>query len=68
MQGETSGRCRRCEIRFVWKGKPLLKHAICPYCASPLYLTTHRWQGKTEEKTPTSIWPHTTVKLKRERR
>ncbi len=51
-QGETSGRCRRCSIRFVWKGKPLLKHAFCPYCSRRLHQTTHLWKGKTEYRTP----------------
>ena len=57
MPRETTGRCHKCEIRFVWEGKPLLKHAACPYCGRPLRLTTHLWKGKTEETKPLSRVP-----------
>lgn len=49
---DVSGRCRSCNIRFIWgKGMPRLKDAACPYCGSPLYLTTHLFKGKTERRT-----------------
>jgi rRNA maturation endonuclease Nob1 len=52
---QTTGRCHRCRIRFVWEGKPLLRDAYCPYCGSPLQLTTRQWMGKTEYRTPSRI-------------
>ena len=44
---EVSGRCHRCNIRYIWKkGKPKLKDAICPNCGqSRLRATTHLFKG-----------------------
>ncbi len=44
---ETSGRCHKCEVRFVWPKSAhiLLKDAFCPRCGRKLQLTTHMWKG-----------------------
>jgi len=48
----TTGRCHKCLIRFTWQGAPLLRDALCPYCNSPLQLTTHLWHGESQDKKP----------------
>jgi len=46
---EVSGRCRVCNIRYIWKkNHPKLKDAVCPNCGRPtLRATTHQFKGKT---------------------
>lgn len=47
---EVSGRCRKCNIRFIWPrryGK--LSDMNCPQCGIPLRGTTYLFQGKTVE-------------------
>lgn len=52
---QTQGRCRPCRIRFVWRGKPLLRDALCPRCKQPLARTTHELrQYRTVVETP--LW------------
>jgi uncharacterized paraquat-inducible protein A len=48
----TSGRCWKCNIRYVWKGKPRLKNAYCPKCGLKLKATTHQFKGGTIEQKP----------------
>jgi rRNA maturation endonuclease Nob1 len=54
MPRETTGRCHRCKIRFVWTGKPRLKDAFCPHCGSKLHQTTYLWKGITDRRQPIS--------------
>jgi hypothetical protein len=46
---ETSGRCHRCNIRYIWKrNTPKLKDAVCPNCGcTKLKQTTHLFKGKS---------------------
>lgn len=32
----TTGRCPKCLIHFTWRGKPLLRDALCPFDKTPL--------------------------------
>jgi uncharacterized paraquat-inducible protein A len=41
MKRNVSGRCHRCNIRYVWQPPPLLRDAYCPRCSSKLQQTTH---------------------------
>lgn len=41
-QGESSGKCGNCEVRYIWKYKPRVSEAYCPKCKAKLFLTT--WQ------------------------
>ena len=50
--GYTSGRCWKCNVRFIWKGKPRLKDAYCRWCESKLKATTHQFKGETVEQKP----------------
>jgi hypothetical protein len=50
----TTGRCHHCNIRFVWQGEPLLRHALCPLCKRPLNQTTHLFQGTSTNQKPIS--------------
>jgi rRNA maturation endonuclease Nob1 len=52
MPRETTGRCHRCKIRFIWEGKPRLKDAFCPDCGSKLQQTTHLWKGRSDRRQP----------------
>lgn len=36
----TKGKCDGCRVVYVWAGKPLLRHAICPRCRAELTQTT----------------------------
>lgn len=36
----TQGKCFRCKVAFRWKGKPLLREALCPRCKEPLSKTS----------------------------
>lgn len=36
----TQGKCVRCAVAFRWRGKPLLRNALCPRCKEPLSKTT----------------------------
>ena len=38
---QTQGKCTPCRRRYVWKGRPLLRRALCPSCRRPLDRTTH---------------------------
>lgn len=50
---ETSGRCRRCNVRYLWPGKPRLKDAYCPNCGYKLSATTHMFKaGPTVNRKP----------------
>lgn len=51
-RGETSGRCWKCQIRYIWKGKPRLKDAYCPGCGAKLRPTTHLFTGTTSRAKP----------------
>jgi uncharacterized paraquat-inducible protein A len=45
---ERTGRCRKCNIRFIWDKKlGSLKTMACPYCETQLSQTTHMFKGKT---------------------
>jgi hypothetical protein len=45
---EKSGRCRKCNIRFIWPAKiGRLKDMNCIFCGSQLQLTTHLFKGET---------------------
>jgi hypothetical protein len=45
---ERTGRCRNCNIRFIWPVKiGSLKNMVCPICYTPLSQTTHLFKGKT---------------------
>lgn len=46
---QTSGRCIKCNIRFIWNGKPKLSDAYCPICGIKLTQTTHMFQGLTRQ-------------------
>ena len=35
------GRCRKCNLAFVWRKKPLVRDAICPYCKNEITQTTY---------------------------
>jgi len=49
----TAGRCWPCNVRWVWRGKPRLKHAKCPVCGGNIYATTHQFKaGPTIDRTP----------------
>ena len=50
--GETSGRCKGCSIRYIWKGLPRLKDAYCPGCGHKLIQTTYLWKGTVSRSTP----------------
>lgn len=57
---EVSGRCHKCNIRYIWKkNKPKLKDAVCPNCGmTKLKATTHMFKGKSirlETGLPTRI-------------
>lgn len=32
----THGRCRPCDLLYTWRGKPLLREALCAECRRPL--------------------------------
>lgn len=52
---ETQGRCRGCRVRFVWKGKPLLRDALCNRCKQPLDRTSRELRRhQTVVETP--LW------------
>lgn len=36
----VQGKCIDCQVRWVWRGKPLVRDAICPVCTSPLDRTS----------------------------
>jgi predicted amidophosphoribosyltransferase len=38
---DKQGKCSTCRLRFTWRGRPLLKHALCPHCKQPLERTSH---------------------------
>ena len=38
---DKQGKCERCELRYTWRGKPLLRQALCPKCKHPLARTSH---------------------------
>lgn len=45
---EISGRCHKCNVRFIWPrrlGK--LSEMPCPQCGGSLRQTTHIFKGKT---------------------
>lgn len=45
---ECSGRCHRCDIRFIWARKlGKLSELICPFCFEHLKPTTHLFKGET---------------------
>lgn len=45
---ERTGRCRKCNIRFIWNQKMgRLKDMTCPKCGRPLQQTTHMFKGTT---------------------
>lgn len=52
--GQTSGKCWKCKLRFVWKGKPLLRDAYCCRCKTKLEKTTHLNKWPIVEQKPTS--------------
>jgi hypothetical protein len=59
---ELSGRCHKCNIRFIWDrrgrdGRPKrLKDARCPRCRGPLHPTTHLFKaGPTVREVPRHI-------------
>lgn len=52
MKRTTTGRCHKCNIRFVWHVNLRLYHALCPICDTPLKQTTHLFKGKTLERVP----------------
>jgi len=37
---QKQGKCTSCKLAFVWKNKPLVRNALCPYCQMPLSQTT----------------------------
>ena len=45
---ERTGRCRKCNIRFIWDKKlGRVKDMKCPVCGVPLGQTTHMFKGRT---------------------
>lgn len=49
----TTGRCRACNVRYIWRGKPQLKDASCPNCGRELRATTHLFKaGPTIDQAP----------------
>lgn len=47
---ERTGRCRKCNIRFIWDKKlGSLKEMQCPHCQTPLSQTTHLFKGETQK-------------------
>jgi predicted SprT family Zn-dependent metalloprotease len=45
---ERSGRCRQCNIRYLWLRRlGNLSHMKCPKCGGRLSLTTYRFRGET---------------------
>lgn len=42
MPEPRQGKCVGCKVRWVWKGKPLVRDAACGVCGSPLEQTTYR--------------------------
>jgi hypothetical protein len=45
---EISGRCRRCNCRFLWPARlGKLKNMTCLFCGASLGSTTHLFKGKT---------------------
>jgi len=37
---DTQGKCQTCKVRVLWKGRPLLRDALCSRCKQPLWRTT----------------------------
>ncbi len=50
-QGEVSGRCRKCNVRYVWQKRTggTLKGKRCPRCSQQLRATTHLFKGQTAD-------------------
>jgi hypothetical protein len=47
---EMSGRCHKCNSRFLWARKlGKLKDMLCPFCNKHLSGTTHLFNGDTYE-------------------
>lgn len=47
---EISGRCHKCNSRFLWPRKlGKLEDMLCPFCNIHLSLTTHMFKGDTYE-------------------
>ena len=36
----VQGKCTDCQVRWMWRGKPLVRDAICPACFRPLDRTS----------------------------
>ena len=49
---QTSGRCWKCNVRYIWQGAPRLKDAHCPKCGRELRATTHLFKGITNTQRP----------------
>ena len=44
----TSGRCRKCNIRWVWEGyRVKLRDARCPNCGERIKATSYLFKGQT---------------------
>jgi hypothetical protein len=48
----TQGKCEHCQVRYVWKGSPLVRYATCPQCSSRLKRTTYNLKWPVVHATP----------------
>jgi len=49
---QTQGKCVTCRVRYVWRGRPLLRAARCPQCKYLLAQTTKFLKWPVREETP----------------
>ncbi len=47
----TQGKCPRCRVRWLWRGRPRLRDARCPTCGTALARTSEalRWPVRWAE-------------------
>ena len=46
----AKGKCVHCRLGYKWRGRPLLRKAVCPVCGDHLRRTSHLlqwpWSGR----------------------